>query len=951
VTPAELHVCTWNVAGIAERQLDTFIDQLSDNHPWDIVLLQEAFRRTEGIESSHHHVIFTCGELIGGLRCPAILVHERWSHHVKFLGGGVRWLAVEFNSSHVFVSLHLQHRGAGLGPLTQTLAEVRDFLSGTGRRKLIIGMDANTKVGEIMDYVHVGEAVPISAHCAQNGARAVPIHEFLVELGLSLVNTFADASGEELHTRHNWSGDGAVQIDFLAASLGLPCSEVAVDSAMVFSTDHKMVRATFILQSAPVSCKRRTCIKRWVPKSSWIQAAGEMEWDWNDWESMADSWRKEVIRHSARPRSPIDQVMADLLRRHAHALPIEKKGLNKTIWRHRRRLHRQRARTSLREAVQRGAVPSNPSRSKHVNWQKLVGTVNPQTALQEFYEEVYKLTPEEERHDTDQKKHFVKVWMDLRIDMTSFRVTSQRLSAALHKLRRGKGSPDGLTAEMYIALPPVALESLARFFTMVLTMLAVPESWTKADAILLPKVVGATSLSKFRAIACLVAARKILGYLWMQMLPSLRFESFQTGFVKGSQAANGVYVATRAAELSREWDKKIFAVQIDLKKAFDRVRHTAVIDALKLQGASLQCVAIICAILLKSELSMSLGPVCTQGIGMARGLPQGAPESPLIFIMVVELVLRGLRAKWRTRQSGWAMDDLWLADICFADDIVLISSSKKDLKRMLKDTIAAFLAVGLEIGLDKTHWTSWPPKPEDHLRIEGVKIAWEPHLIFVGSVLDFSGNCRGAIDYRVAQAEKTYHRWKPLLLCPWLSLKRRVALAARAVLVSLLWLAETWTVSKVQDKFLNTWGARLMSRVARVRRNDGEDIGQFWRRLHRVGHGWMRSQGGAVSVRRRQQLHRFAGHLARVFDCSTVRAALRTRCLAWWRYRQHRYNSKWDGLHPKRFHCWRWEAQLVEHYGEAETDDAQVDVGWMRRALLRDAWREGEQVFATRLVL
>lgn len=136
-----------------------------------------------------------------------------------------------------------------------------------------------------------------------------------------------------------------------------------------------------------------------------------------------------------------------------------------------------------------------------MNWQKLFGAANPQNAIQEFCEGVYKLTPEEERHDTDQKNKFVKVWMDLRIDMPSFRVTSQRLSAALHKLRRGKGSPDGLTAEMYVALPPVALESLARFFTVVLTTLAVPESWTKAVAILLPKVVGASSLSKFRAIA------------------------------------------------------------------------------------------------------------------------------------------------------------------------------------------------------------------------------------------------------------------------------------------------------------------------------------------------------------------------------------------------------------------------------------------------------------------
>ena len=198
------------------------------------LLLQEAFRRTEGIESSYNHAIFTGGVLRGGLRCPAILVHERWAHAVKYLAGGARCVAVDFNSSHVLVSLHLQHRRAGLGALQETLAEVRQFLCSTRGRNVVIGMDANTKVGDILDYVHVGESVPAAAHSAENGDRAVHIHELLVEFGLALTNTFSDTSGEELHTRTNWSGDGPVQIDFLAASLGMSCCEVAVDATMNF---------------------------------------------------------------------------------------------------------------------------------------------------------------------------------------------------------------------------------------------------------------------------------------------------------------------------------------------------------------------------------------------------------------------------------------------------------------------------------------------------------------------------------------------------------------------------------------------------------------------------------------------------------------------------------------------------------------------------------------------
>ena len=81
-----------------------------------------------------------------------------------------------------------------------------------------------------------------------------------------------------------------------------------------------------------------------------------------------------------------------------------------------------------------------------------------------------------------------------------------------------------------------------------------------------------------------------------------------------------------------------------------------------------------------------------------------------------------------------------------------------------------------------------------------------------------------------------------------------------------------------------------------------------------------------------------------------VRESLRARCLAWWRFRQYRYHSKWDGLHPKRFNPRRWEAQLVQHYGEAEVQNPDNDAGWILAAQGREDWRAGEQTFAARII-
>ena len=69
--------------------------------------------------------------------------------------------------------------------------------------------------------------------------------------------------------------------------------------------------------------------------------------------------------------------------------------------------------------------------------------------------------------------------------------------------------------------------------------------------------------------------------------------------------------------------------------------RSAVLRALSIQGASTHCVAVLAILLQKGEAHLKLGPLVTDPIHMDRGVPQGAPESPMIFIQVVEMVLMG----------------------------------------------------------------------------------------------------------------------------------------------------------------------------------------------------------------------------------------------------------------------------------------------------------------------
>ena len=96
----------------------------------------------------------------------------------------------------------------------------------------------------------------------------------------------------------------------------------------------------------------------------------------------------------------------------------------------------------------------------------------------------------------------MECWRSLRIDVLPYRIALERMEAALSRLKSGKGRPDGCTAELFKALPNDAVLKLCNFFTHIFASLEFPDDWSVVGATLIPKVVAASSLNNFRAIAC-----------------------------------------------------------------------------------------------------------------------------------------------------------------------------------------------------------------------------------------------------------------------------------------------------------------------------------------------------------------------------------------------------------------------------------------------------------------
>ena len=214
--------------------------------------------------------------------------------------------------------------------------------------------------------------------------------------------------------------------------------------------------------------------------------------------------------------------------------------------------------------------------------------------------------------------------------------------------------------------------------------------------------------------------------------------------------------------------------QLDLKNAFDRISHDSTAEMLRRKNLSF--VAVLCSWWCCSLLEVRLGHVTSdRRTSVDWGVPQGAPESPLVFVMVADEILCGLGPRLGRNNFAWTCFEVSLNCLGYGDNVLLFSWSKASLEAMIEDCCEKFGDAGQEVGVDITHWSSSVALDGEALFVRGQNIVWDRKLDFIGSVIEPGAHSGGAVRQRSHKAASFFCKWKPLLCNPKLSLKERTA--------------------------------------------------------------------------------------------------------------------------------------------------------------------------------
>jgi hypothetical protein len=222
------------------------------------------------------------------------------------------------------------------------------------------------------------------------------------------------------------------------------------------------------------------------------------------------------------------------------------------------------------------------------------------------------------------------------------------------------------------------------------------EGWNDTCVVLIPKIKNPESMKDLRPISlCNVVYKmvsKVLANRLKQILPEI-ISPNQSAFVPGRLITDNIllaYECTHYMKNKRSGKDGYAAVKIDMSKAYDRVEWSFLEEMMRKLGFDERWINRIMLCVSTVTYQFRVNGECTDSISPQRGLRQGDPLSPYLFLICAE----GFSALLNKANEDGTLPGVHICQaaprinhLLFADDSLVLmkatSESARSLQRML----------------------------------------------------------------------------------------------------------------------------------------------------------------------------------------------------------------------------------------------------------------------------
>eukprot|EP00253_Pinus_taeda_P033267 PITA_33267 len=323
---------------------------------------------------------------------------------------------------------------------------------------------------------------------------------------------------------------------------------------------------------------------------------------------------------------------------------------------------------------------------------------------------------------------------------------------------------------------------------------------------LIPKENRPISFSRFRPISLCNSSykifTKIIASRLQPLLPSLISEN-QGGFLSNRQIHDSITLVQEAIHSSITRQEKGFVLKLDLANAFDRVRHSFLFAVLRKMGFNSAFISTIAACISGPWISPLINGCPCEAFQSSRGLRQGCPLSPYLFILMVESFSRALDHNRRVGLISGIKFGNGVKNINhsqFADDTLLIGGASTTIARRFKTLLDRFMEYsGGEINFHKSCIYGWNISNQTAHSIASIfgvayKANWD-HFTYLGMPVSMGPLKAATWNEIIDKVKRKIQQWGTQWLNP----------AGRIILLKTAWWKQV-----LECKYLNSKRQRLL---------------------------------------------------------------------------------------------------------------------------------------------
>ncbi|GJZ74415.1 RNA-directed DNA polymerase, eukaryota [Tanacetum coccineum] len=267
--------------------------------------------------------------------------------------------------------------------------------------------------------------------------------------------------------------------------------------------------------------------------------------------------------------------------------------------------------------------------------------------------------------------------------------------------------PDGFTFAFYKEFWSTIKDDVVNFVQHFFTSGSMPKGCNSSFITLIPKTLNPLVVSDFRPISLIGAQYKIIAKVLANRLARV-IDSIisheQSAFIKHRQILDGPLMVNEVIQWCKRKNSKLMVFKVDFEKAFDSISWDFLIRVMHFMGFSDTWINWISGCLNSAATSVLVNGSPSREFSIQRGLRQGDPLSPLLFIIAME----GLHVAMEDAMAagyynGFSINTLNLSHLFFADDALFIGEwSRSNIKNLVSILDCFHKVSGLKINYHKS---------------------------------------------------------------------------------------------------------------------------------------------------------------------------------------------------------------------------------------------------------